>query len=216
MYNWEFESAERKKSGSPKVVPVKKESSSSASAGSSDDSSVECELNTIYFYSSVTQQDNFALNKYLAKLSRDLPIVQQKYKLDAPIPVHFRINSYGGSVFAAFSTLDYMNQTQVPIYTYIDGCAASAGTIMSVCGNKRFIGENSYMLVHQLSSQHWGKYQELQDDMKNSDSLMKRIKEIYEEKTKIPKTKMDEILKHDLWWDAKTCLRYGLVDEILT
>jgi ATP-dependent protease ClpP protease subunit len=45
---------------------------------------------------------------------------------------------------------------------------------------------------------------------------MKRIKEIYEAKTKIPKTKMDEILKHDLWWDAKTCLKYGLVDEILT
>lgn len=215
MYNWEFEGAEKKKTSSPKVVPVKSNEESSASS-SSDDSSVECELNTIYFYSSVNQQDNFALNKYLAKLSRDMPIIQQKYKLESPIPIHFRINSYGGSVFAAFSTLDYMNQTRVPIYTYIDGCAASAGTIMSVCGDKRFIGENSYMLVHQLSSQHWGKYQELQDDMKNSDALMKRIKEIYEAKTKIPKTKMDEILKHDLWWDAKTCLQYGLVDEILT
>jgi ATP-dependent protease ClpP protease subunit len=215
MYNWEFETNEKKKTGTPKIVPVKQEKESS-SAGSSDDSSVEFELNTIYFYSSVTQQDNFMLNKYLAKLNRDLPIVQQKYKLESPIPIHLRINSYGGSVFAAFSTLDYMNQTEIPIFTYIDGCAASAGTIMSVCGSKRFIGENSYMLVHQLSSQHWGKYQELQDDMKNSDSLMKRIKEIYEERTKIPKTKMDEILRHDLWWDAKTCLKYGLVDEILT
>lgn len=105
---------------------------------------------------------------------------------------------------------------KTPVYTYIDGCAVSAGTIMSVCGKKRFMGENAYMLVHQLSSMHWGKYQELQDDMKNSDNLMKRIKKLYEEKTKIPKTKMDEILKHDLWWDAKTCLKYGLVDEILT
>ena len=52
--------------------------------------------------------------------------------------------------------------------------------------------------------------------MKNNENLMKRIKEIYEEKTKIPKGKMDEIFKHDLWWDAKTCLRYGLVDEIIT
>jgi len=215
MYNWEFESAEKKTGGAPKVVPVK-DKEKSGTAGSSDDSCVECELNSIYFYSSVTQQDNFTLNKYLAKLNRDLPILQHKYKMESPVPIHLRINSYGGSVFAAFSTLDYMNQTKVPIYTYIDGCAASAGTIMSVCGDKRFIGENSYMLVHQLSSQHWGKFQELQDDMKNSESLMKRIKEIYEVKTKIPKTKMDEILKHDLWWDAKTCLRYGLVDEILT
>lgn len=216
MYNWEFETNEKKKTA-PKVVPVKEsEKSSSPSNGSSDDSSVELDLNTIYFYSSVTQQDNFTLNKYLAKLDRDLPIISRKYKLETPIPIHFRINSYGGSVFAAFSTLDYMKQISTPLYTYIDGCAASAGTIMSVCGDKRFIGENSYMLVHQLSSQHWGKFQELQDDMKNSESLMKRIKEIYEERTKIPKTKMDEILRHDLWWDAKTCLKYGLVDEILT
>ena len=27
--------------------------------------------------------------------------------------------------------------------------------------------------------------------------------------------KLDEILKHDLMWDEKTCLEYGLVDEIV-
>ena len=86
-------------------------------------------------------------------------------------------------------------KSKTPIYTYIDGCALSERTIMSVCGEKGFMGENAYMLIHQLSSTHWGKYQELQDDMKNSDNLMKRIKEIYEAKTKIPKTKMDEPVK---------------------
>ena len=44
---------------------------------------------------------------------------------------------------------------------------------------------------------------------------MKKIKEIYEKHTKIPKNKLDDILKHDLWWDAETCLQYGLVDEII-
>ena len=44
---------------------------------------------------------------------------------------------------------------------------------------------------------------------------MKKIKNIYEEYTLIPKRKLNEILKHDLWWDAKTCLEYGLVDEIV-
>jgi len=27
--------------------------------------------------------------------------------------------------------------------------------------------------------------------------------------------KLNEILKHDLWFDSKTCLEYGLVDEIV-
>ena len=27
--------------------------------------------------------------------------------------------------------------------------------------------------------------------------------------------KLDEILKHDLLWDAETCLKFGLIDEII-
>ncbi|GAI73882.1 unnamed protein product, partial [marine sediment metagenome] len=28
-------------------------------------------------------------------------------------------------------------------------------------------------------------------------------------------SKLDEILKHDLWFEADQCLEYGLVDEII-
>ena len=216
MYNWKFEKADDEVNPDPKKTSTKKKVTAKKAANDSAMDTVEGDDNIIYFYAGVSMKENFKLNKEISYLDREMQMISMKLGLKVPIPIHLRINSYGGSVFAAFGSIDYMNQSKTPIYTYIDGCAASAGTIMSVCGDQRFIGENSYMLVHQLSSTHWGKYQELQDDMKNSDNLMKRIKEIYESKTKIPKTKMDEILKHDLWWDAKTCLKYGLVDEILT
>ena len=44
---------------------------------------------------------------------------------------------------------------------------------------------------------------------------MEKIKKIYKENTRIPKKELDNILKHDLWWEAEKCLEYGLVDEIL-
>ena len=68
------------------------------------------------------------------------------------------------------------------------------------------------MLIHQLSSWTAGKYAEMQDDMKNNDLLMKTIKDLYIEHTKIPKRELTKILKHDLWWDANKCLKYGLID----
>ena len=213
MYNWEFDTINATK----KVVPGKKATKKTvknATEGTMD--TVEGEDNIIYFYSSVTQKENFKLNKEISSIGRQMEMVAVKLGMETPPPLHLRINSYGGSVFAAFGSIDYIMKSKTPVYTYIDGCAASAGTIMSVCGAKRFIGENAYMLVHQLSSGSWGKFTELQDDMKNNENLMKRIKEIYNAKTRIPKAKMDDLLKHDLWWDAKTCLRYGLVDEILT
>ena len=61
----------------------------------------------------------------------------------------------------------------------------------------------------------WGKYSAMKDDMENSKMLMKKIKDIYRKYTKIPENKLDDILKHDLWWDAEKCLEYGLVDEII-
>ena len=40
------------------------------------------------------------------------------------------------------------------------------------------------------------------------------IKAIYKEYTKVPMRKLNEILKHDLWFDADTCQELGLVDFI--
>jgi len=44
---------------------------------------------------------------------------------------------------------------------------------------------------------------------------MNKIKQIYLSKTKFKESELDDILKHDLYLDAKEALKYGLVDEIL-
>ena len=86
---------------------------------------------------------------------------------------------------------------------------------MSVVADERYMHKHAFMLIHQLSAGSWGKYEELKDDMQNNELIMNKIKEIYQEYTKIPTKKLNEILKRDLWWDAKTCLEYGLIDEII-
>mgnify|MGYP005991895103 FL=1 len=185
-------------------------------AGSSDDSRVSAEHNKIYFYSGVTRQDNLALNKLLHSTGHKLANIQQVYRLNESPRVQLHINSYGGSVFAGFSSVDYIRNCPVPVVSVIDGCAASAATIMSVVAEERLMHEHAFMLIHQLSSGMWGKFEAMKDDMKNNELLMKKIIGIYEEHTKIPKVKIKDILKRDLWWDAKTCLKYGLVDDIIT
>ena len=60
-----------------------------------------------------------------------------------------------------------------------------------------------------------GNYEALKDSMENCDILMETIRDIYNKHTKIPKKQLNDILKRDLWFDAETCLKYGLVDEII-
>jgi len=103
-------------------------------AGSSDDSRVSVEQNRIYFYSGVTRQDNLTLNKLIHTTGNKLANIQQLYKLECPPKLNIHINSYGGSVFAGFGSVDYIRNCPVPVVSIIDGCAASAATIMSVVG----------------------------------------------------------------------------------
>ena len=182
---------------------------------SEDNNKIDSKNNNIYYYTEVSRGKNLSLNMKIEELSNDLVSRMHTLRLEDPGKIYLHINSYGGSVFAGFSSVDYIINSKVPVVSVIEGCAASAATIMSVVASHRQINKHAYMLIHQLSSGMWGKYQEQKDAMENNDRLMKMIIEIYEEHTKIPKKELNKLLKHDLWWDAETCLKYGLVDEII-
>jgi len=172
--------------------------------------------NKIYFYEEVDKNTIYKLNKAIREINFKLIAADpEKYLNGEKDNIDLYIHSYGGSVLSAFAAIDVIDGNKIPINTYVEGGAASAGTLISVVGKKRFISKRGYMLIHQLSSVHWGKFEELKDDMQNSENLMKAIKDIYKQYAKIPSRDLEDILKHDLWLDAKKCLEWGLVDEII-
>tara|TARA_R100000808_G_C2138621_1_gene146635 strand:+ start:39 stop:668 length:630 start_codon:yes stop_codon:yes gene_type:complete len=169
--------------------------------------------NNIYFYGDITESNALELNAALYELDKKLTVTN--VFLDINPVINLRINSYGGSLFAGLATVDVIRNLKSEVHSYIEGAAASAATIISVACNKRFIGKYSKMLIHQLSASSYGKYTELEDDMINNKHLMSTIKEIYKSYTRMPMKKLDEILKHDLWFDSQTSLELGLVDSIV-
>ena len=159
-----------------------------------------------------------ALNKEYKDSVEDKPADPKKNsnyicKIE-PKPLYLHITSYGGSLLAVMSAIDSIKKSEIPIYTIVDGYAASAGTLLSVCGKKKYMTKNSYMLIHQLSSGVFGQMQRIEDNYLNCKSFMERIKKIYLEHTKLTEELLNSQLKHDSWWDSDTCLKYGLVDEI--
>ena len=175
---------------------------------------VETVNNHIYFYSFVGKSEVLQLNRRIRELNNSL-IYDAKVQDRDPASIFLHINSYGGSIFDGLAAMDTLLSCQAPVVTIIDGCCASAATFISVVGKKRLIPKHGFMLIHQLSAMSWGKYRELQDDNINFTKLMDTIKAIYAEYTKIPTSKIEEILDHDLWFDSSKCLEYGLVDEII-
>ena len=188
---------------------------SPAAASTDKNNIVEAVNNRIYYYSEVSRQKILILNKSLRNLNDNLVNQANLLSLEEPANIYLHVNSFGGSVFAGLSAVDYVKSCDVPVITIVEGCAASAATLFSVVGTHRQMRASSFMLIHQISSGMWGKYEEMKDDIENCDLFMRIIKDIYHEHTKIPKKKLNEILKRDLWFDAETCLEYGLIDEII-
>ena len=192
-----------------KKLPAKKDAQSTP-----PDKHIAVNENKIYYYAGVNRESAAELNKKIGELESKCLTLGNNLDIDPPTLKLF-INSGGGSITAGISSMDTILRCKVPFHTYVDGFCASAATFLSVVGERRYMSRNSYMLIHQLSSSLWGKYSEIEDEKKNLDLMMETIKNVYREYTKVPMKKLDEILKHDLLWDAKTCLKYGLIDEII-
>ena len=175
---------------------------------------IQNENNNLYFYGPVSQESTTILRTQLVELDKKSRLFEISYD-SPPLPINLHIQSGGGSLLHTYYIVDLIKNLKTPIHTYIDGFAASAATLISVAGDKRFMTKNSMMLIHQLSSQNSGKFLEIEDDMSNLKTMMSLLRNIYLENTNLTDEILTELLKKDLWLTSDICLEYGLVDKII-
>jgi ATP-dependent protease ClpP protease subunit len=178
-----------------------------------EDKKIYRENNHIYFYSEIDRNSISKLNTLIRQTEEYCIVTALRLRLDE-IPIYLHIYSNGGYVHSAFAAIDVIKGCRVPVYSIIEGATASAGTLISVVCKKRFIRPTAYMLIHQLSSECWGKMSEITDEYKNLTNMMSKITNIYGEYSKLTPKKLEKLLKHDLWLDSNKSIKYGLADEL--
>ena len=172
-----------------------------------DESKVKVCKNHIYFYADVAP-------KAILKLNQAIDALNEPGKMYSEIFIH--INSYGGYVYDALSTVDRIIASETPVTTIIEGIAASAATMISICADHRQIRPNSVMLIHQLRGGTYGKKCDFDDEYNNLNKLEKRLTKLYLEHTTLSKKKLKEMMSKELEYEPTECEKLGLVDEILT
>jgi len=169
--------------------------------------------NHIYFYAPVNDKTALALNMTINEVTNK--VMKNCVDFETCPNIYLHINSGGGEVNAALSTVDTIRNNKIPIVSVIEGSAASAATLISMVCHERHIHKHAMMLIHQISGGFWGKMEEFKDEMKNMKQTMKIIMKIYKKYGKIPDEKLSELLKKDIWWKSKKCLKMGLVDKVI-
>jgi len=176
--------------------------------------SVYSHNNKIYFNDDITDTTCFQLNKELRVVAERMKIISVLHSHD-PMPIYLHLTTNGGQIHAAFSVIDCIQKLGVPVYTVVDGFVASAGTLISICGERRFMLPNAYMLIHELRSEFWGKMTDIEEEIKNLKKTMDHVTGLYTKYTSLSLTQLEKILKRDAIWNAEECKKKGLVDDLM-
>lgn len=171
--------------------------------------------NHIYMYQGITPRSVMEMGISIRNIGQQIINLVTELDLSVAPSIHLHINSGGGCVFSGLAGASHVLESRVPVYTYVEGSAASAATLISCAGAKRHITEHSFMLIHQISTGVWGTYDNLVDEKESMDDLMGMIEKFYLKNTELKKKQLKQILKRDLWLNPEKCLELGLVDEII-
>ena len=172
----------------------------------------------VYFFDSIDEEtfsilirEMNAAKDYLIK--SQAPTILESGALSETVTLH--INCPGGNVIESLAIYDFIQNFPLPVVGIVEGAAASGGSIILCACSYRLMTEHSMILCHELSSGAIGKYSSLVDSHKTNEIFMMQIKNIYMKDTRIPEKELDDILRHDIYWDADESLKYGLVNSII-
>jgi ATP-dependent Clp protease, protease subunit len=148
-------------------------------------------------------------------------VVAQLLHLEAENPkkeIAFYINSPGGVVTSGLSIYDTMQFIRCPVSTLCVGQAASMGSLLLCAGEPgaRFAVPNSRIMVHQPSGGYQGQVTDIMIHARESESLKRRLIEIYVKHTGKDYDTVERALERDNFMSAEGAKEFGLVDEVLS
>jgi ATP-dependent Clp protease protease subunit len=137
---------------------------------------------------------------------------------DAKKDIKLYINSPGGSVYDALAIYDTMQFVKCDIETVGIGVQASAAAFLLSSGTKgkRFLLNNSTVMVHQPSSGTRGKVTDQEIDLRESLRIKRLLEEIMAKNTGQKVSQIHDDMERDRWMTAEDAKKYGIVDKVIT
>ena len=169
--------------------------------------------NELLFYGDVDRENTLEFVEKFKKL--EIELLKKMAELVGYEPmIRVHIMSEGGDVYAGLNMMNVLERSRVKVVTIAQGACCSAATFVLLGGKERRMGKNAYLLIHQISTEMWGSFNDLKHELMSTDKLMKMLKDMYLSKTKIPEAKFKSLMKKDIYLPPDKCLKYGIVSEI--
>lgn len=134
-------------------------------------------------------------------------------------PIHFYLNTPGGSVSDGFAIFDTARMIEAPVISVCTGISASMGTILMLAPREkknRVCTPNTRIMIHQPSGGYQGAASDIEIGAKEILKLRDRLIEIYVQEAGIDADRVRTDLNRDYWMTAQEAVDYGLCDRVVT
>ena len=140
--------------------------------------------------------------------------VKAVYGVDKEATIHLRINSPGGSVFAARAMEQALRDHKGKVIVHIDGLAASAATFIAMAGDEVIPAKGAMFMIHKAWTGMWGNANDLRKEADLLDKIDGTLAETYASKTGKSVEQMAAWMADETWFTAAEMLEHGFATSI--
>lgn len=157
-------------------------------------------------YRKILLSDNISGNtvrevmKEIMEINRDDDLKTRDYIDWERKPIKLYINSFGGSVYDGLALVDVIKQSITPVHTICIGSAMSMGLWIYLAGEKRYIGENSTLMFHDISTWIWDKSETIKQELKEILRLQKMLFEEILSRSLVKQDQLDDYVTRKAEW----------------
>lgn len=128
--------------------------------------------------------------------------------------IHIRVNSPGGSVFAARAMEQALREHKARIVAHVDGVAASAASFLVMAADEIVMAPGAMMMIHKAWTVAMGNA----DDLVNTADLLDKIDgtlaATYAARSGESVEKITEMMAAESWFTAQEAVDFGLADSV--
>lgn len=128
--------------------------------------------------------------------------------------IHLRINSPGGSVFAARAMETALREHKARVVVHIDALAASAASFLAMAGDEIVMSKGAMMMIHKAWTWTWGNADELKATAALLDKIDGTLVETYADRSSTPADDIRAWMAAETWFTAQEAIDAGLADKL--
>jgi len=132
--------------------------------------------------------------------------------------IHLIVGTGGGSVAAALLVHGFFRGLPAKLTTYNLSTIQSAGGMIFLAGERRIASQNAIFMFHPFRETFSSNSSLTLDDLKDRQAFLsmdlKRVDDIYRERTSLTDAQMAEFKQHAVYFDAAAARDAGIIHEI--